>query len=862
QYFNPPVPFYTLQELMDAGMLVEDIFNGPALDNGFIKAEELEASHLKTVLRTSDIINRLMDIEGVIAVNNLLLSKFDAEGNIVKGAADPIWNNGKPIFDANKSSAAWLLFVSELHQPRLYFNLSRFLFYKNGLPFLPRMDEAYDTLTQLRGEAERPKIKNAPKDLPIPAGTFRHPEEYFPVQYSFPLTYGTGPEGLPSHASPLRRAQAKQLKAYLMVFEQLLGNTLAQVAHTADLFSLDPAVSRTYFTRLLDEDLIQGSLELFGGLYDLHPVGAETPTDIDHRRQKLLDSLTETVPEFQERRNRFLNHLMARYGEQFGEYALLLTNLQGQEVGLEHLIGDKISFLKAYPAISHDRGKAFNYTLNPCAPDNVSGLKKRISLLLGYPDLAFSWTVSGTAPGPFTITAFQLKDTLGLVWLEGNVNISDADEAVSKQKAFREIIVQLIQRNAYTIVAESGQLRLKIKDKNGNPLGQHPTLVKTEVAAEAIRDELLGWSSNERAMVVEHLLLRPKFPGDALFPACTDGPCHTCGDEDPYSFRLTFVMPGWTAPFNVNLDMRRFADRTIQQETPSHLLGKVCWVGNDGFVDNPCDQVVSELAALLQTKGLTSSGVRPTEAEACACALVIYTVFSAAFKLWYDDKTLNYIQADALKTALEAEFTAKVSPAGLSCTAVLEAALWVEIQEIMVKYFQQIALYGWQFERFEDAWCAWLTANAAFDWTEERLQERIEAILKANLLTSPAPAQPPKDELCSCATAILTKYGMGFYTWMDDNFKAGRALKDFTAFSPSPVTLCAGFTFKPGTATTIETLLKDRYTVYQEVSYRLWIIVNLLSKLRNTYPSATLHDCDDGSDQNPVRLGSTALGNL
>ena len=44
------------------------------------------------------------------------------------------------------------------------------------------------------------------------------------------------------------------------------------------------------------------------------------------------------------------------------------------------------------------------------------------------------------------------------------------------------------------------------------------------------------------------------------------------------------------------------------------------------------------------------------------------------------------------------------------------------------------------------------------------------------------------------------------------------------------------------------------------MSYRLWIVLDLLSKLRNTYPGATLHDCDDGSDENPVRLGSTALG--
>ena len=112
-----------------------------------------------------------------------------------------------------------------------------------------------------------------------------------------------------------------------------------------------------------------------------------------------------------------------------------------------------------------------------------------------------------------------------------------------------------------------------------------------------------------------------------------------------------------------------------------------------------------------------------------------------------------------------------------------------------------------------------------------------------------------------CAAAIVTKYGMDFHCWMDAKVQAGRALESFPPFTPDPITLCAGLTFKLGTETTITALLTDRYVEYKERSYRLRIVVNLLANLRNTYPGATLHDCDDGSDQNPVRLGKTALGN-
>jgi hypothetical protein len=630
QVFNPPVLFYTVQELMDAGVPVEDIFNGPGLSNGFIKSNELEKAGLRTVLRTSDILNHLMDIEGIVAVNNLMLTKYDSEGKILPGAADPDWNDGTPLFDADKVSASWLLFVSPLHQPRLYHNQSSFLFTKNGLPFKPRMDEAYDTLTQLRGEAERPKIKDASNDLPIPAGAYRNPEAYYPVQYGFPLTYGIGPDGLPSNASTLRRAQAKQLKAYLLVFEQILGNAFAQIAHTADLFSLDENVKHTYFAGKLGEAIIHGYHEIVAGLDETE-----------------LQGMVELQTEFSERRNRFLSHIMARFGEQFTDYALMLTNLEGRQIALDQLIHDKISFLKDYPRISHNRGKAFDYKEIPCSGANIPELLERVRLLLGE----------------------------------------------------------------------------------------------------------LGHALNQ-AIVVEHLLLRPKFPGDALYPACSEGSCELCGDEDPYSFRLTFVMPVRLEPFSTDMRMRDFAERTIRQETPSHLLAKICWVGND-------------------------SG---------------------------------------------------------------------------------------RFDRFEAAWCRWLEADAAIDWTEERLAERVESILTSSMGNSSDPGQPPKGELCRCAAAILTSYGMAYHDWMETNLRDGKkSLNDFTPFTPAPIdlaTLCTGLSFKTATAGAIEALLKERYHEYEEVSFRLRVLLNRLGELSNIYPVATLHDCDEGSDQNPVRLGKTALGSL
>lgn len=834
RYFNPPIHFYTLQELLDRGMPAEDIFNGPELTNGFLIAEEVEAAQLRTLLRTSDLINRIADIAGVVAVNNLLLTKYDDEGQPVTGAAD-----NTPAHNANKMSAQWTLEVSDRRQPRLYHAMSRFLFYKNGLPFLPRMDEARDTLIQLQGEAERPKIKDAANDLPVPAGVFRNPEDYYPVQYGFPLTYGIGYEGLPGHASALRRARARQMKAYLMCYEQLLVNNLAQVAHTADLFALDPTVQRTYFTRMIGEDLIRGAGELFSGL---------TP--------ERLDELAETEPEFLDRRNRFLNHLMARFGEQFGEYALLLHNAEGRKQAQERLIVDKIAFLKSYPLISHDRARAFDYRLDPNDAGNLPGLQWRVAKLLGYADTFFDWTGhTFSAPDQYQIS-FKILDYHGVEWLNGNTTLNALSLTEARRKTFETVTAQMLRPDFFALTPVGSQYRIELTLPGG--LAWHPVLFNTLAGAQAHVAGLMlsaprSFSGNERFIIVEHLLLRPKFPGDALYPVCSDHGCAPCGDQDPYSFRLTFVMPGWADPYNNNLDMRGFADRTIRQETPAHLLPKICWVGNDGLEPDPCHPVTLEIAAILNP-------ANPTDTGACHCGRVVFEVFSEVFVKWFETQKLEHCREAVWRGRLETIFAPVEPPAGLSC--MVSPATWAAIVELMLGHFTRTALYGWQFGRFEYAWKKWIEANNAFDWTELRLQDRMEAALReATASLSPAPGSA---DICAWAGVILSDYGARFYDWMDGLLETGKSLEEALVQAiPEPqIASFKGFAISPANQNILKGKLAHFYQNPKLItaSYRLWIVLDLLAKLRDVYPPATLHDCDDGSDVNPVRLNQTALG--
>ncbi|WP_216698881.1 hypothetical protein, partial [Arthrobacter sp. H20] len=132
RYLDPPVEFFSLDELRAAGAAVEAIFDGPELVNGFLTAEGPSDTELRGELRVSDILNRLIDIEGVVSVDNLLLTAYDAAGSPMTGIADPDWASGTSDFARDRTSASWLLYLPADHRPRLHRGLSRFLFASGG----------------------------------------------------------------------------------------------------------------------------------------------------------------------------------------------------------------------------------------------------------------------------------------------------------------------------------------------------------------------------------------------------------------------------------------------------------------------------------------------------------------------------------------------------------------------------------------------------------------------------------------------------------------------------------------------------------------------------------------------------------
>lgn len=373
KYFTPSVPFYTITQMLEKGYQVDAIFEGPALEHGFIDDKELERTDFFRDLHLSDLINTLSCIKGIQAITYLHL---------------PFSGFGKD--NSHLYFTRWIEFLrAEQKIARIKPALSQVVFckqreiitYYTGGAADRRPERMLKLFGDLKTLERKYKLEGVQTDFPVPAGEYMNLEDYYPITYSLPECYGVSEDGLPGSASPERKVQALQLRGYCMFFEQLLAGYLVQLNHLRDLFSFDDTVSHTYFTRVLAE--MNGLQDL---IIDQQNRGADHFDQIADDFRLVLEGITETNAMFLNRRNRFLDHLLARFSEDMGEYEALCRWLVPDNVE-QRLLGDKIRVLKdgEYVHISSERGLGYNYALaDSWDTSNVSGTERRVSRLLGF----------------------------------------------------------------------------------------------------------------------------------------------------------------------------------------------------------------------------------------------------------------------------------------------------------------------------------------------------------------------------------------------------------------------------------------------------------------------------------------------
>lgn len=573
RYLSPAVNFYSLKELLDKGWETQDIYNGVPLNNGFVDPKELEETQLRTHLYTSDVINLLMDIEGVLAVRNLLMTKYGHDGEPMDGFV----------------GQDWCMAISEYHKPVLSLSQSKIILFKNNYPFRARVSEVRDTLSVMRAQYVLGKHKGHDMDINLDTGRLRDTLSYWPVQYDLPAVYGVGQSGLPAHADTLRKAQQRQLKGYLQFFEQLLADFFAQLTNAKRLFSVED-IKQTYFAQYL------GDIKDTDGLLSDNLKTAINTGPASAQWQAIYERQTQ----YNERRNRFLDHLLARFAESFNDFALLRYQINYKEqtterISNEELIDAKIRTLKQYPELSANRSKAFNYfpqtdefdlaTNELWDTDNVSGLEKRVGALTGIQDVTrrFLYCIKHTeieceeenVDGEIRcMHRFEMTSRNGVVLTSSKFPAKEDAEAV-----LAKVIDTASAAGNYHFV--EGKIALLAGDET--VLETMDTFDDPETAAGIIEKLAAefgeGCGDPEGLHLIEHTLLRPRTAAFNLMNLCeVDADCRC--ELDPYSFRASVVLPYWPDHFD-QPSFRNYLENKLQEEAPAHIQIKVCWVNNE-----------------------------------------------------------------------------------------------------------------------------------------------------------------------------------------------------------------------------------------------------------------------------------------
>lgn len=578
----PPVHFYTIQELLDRGKTTDEIFEGPILDHGFIDEEEFCPVERRCFLRTSDIIQLLMDVPGILAVKEIsLLSFIEIPEDVEPAPGDQVVERDGVLYWYKEEP--WILELESLERYAADFDpaFSKFIFYKNGLPYFPNLEQVLELYQDKRARHFGKKLKGHEMDLPIPVGEFKNLEDYYPAQHDLPDNYFTGWNRVPDNRAPLRKAQARQLKAYLLFFEQLLANYLSQLAHLRELFSWEKSSElHSYFTQPVTEFADPGDL-----YQNLGTLEAD------------LEDIIETEATARSRKNRFLDHLIGRFSEDFTEYSLLMYSLfKNQAAG--RLITDKQAFLRDYPALSSRRAQGFDYRF-PERYDNLTGLQHRVYRLLGIYD-----DECEVGRRYFASPCFRIEsDTAGEeteYWIvlcdEDNPStlLFESIRCESRDQACA-LLDSLLPLGAdpdhWQFNSDENYWELvQFCEGETEALGHTtPEITSEQELADRVIAYFAAYAAREGFHVIEHILLRKRTLGDPFLPVEVHRPeedCDCVEVKDPYSFRATVLLPAYAGRFR-STRFRQHVERTLRLEAPAHVYLKICWI-------NHCQMVAFE----------------------------------------------------------------------------------------------------------------------------------------------------------------------------------------------------------------------------------------------------------------------------
>ena len=490
-----------VEELSEAEIIFTERYTGPILANYSLKSIRLK--NKTNEIYTSEIKDIIEAIPGVIAIEKLVVYK-----NGVK-CFDPIVTFEKdtyPILEKLINKEDISIYQLSIYRNNTYYEIDTDIFY-----------QLLDALTISDRKSYHDHRKHL-KSIPDGRFEFSDVKEYFSIQKEFPAVYGLRDRELPSNSTKKRFAQAKQLKAYLLLFEQLMANHLSQLAHVRKLYSIDKEEINTYFNQ------VPTDIPTLESVLDFDSLGS-----FNH----YLGTIAVTKDANIERKNQFLDHILARYGEEFDTTLLAkLHHLVNYKASKSSTVSDvlraKMEYAQQIVDLGYTRGKA-GVLINEEGEIKKSGLQKRIELLLSIEDRKTT-SLTSAIFNQASITKVKKVWAKKNIEIEGgsklrilsieddNYSSDDLEFYCKSYKDLKDLFLNAIKDSNYRIIQTMNVFSLffsvsgsEVPIKLYHSDSYDKCVAKKEKAIKHFTD--LNKKS-EGIYMVENILLRPKLTND------------------------------------------------------------------------------------------------------------------------------------------------------------------------------------------------------------------------------------------------------------------------------------------------------------------------------------------------------------
>ena len=570
-YLAPELRRVPLSTLMTAGLSPDAIFNGPLLRHGFIADEQLAPKPKAIVL--SDVVRVMVRTAGVISVRDVSVRAGDRVANGTDPTPIPVPETQIPRLETRP--------VDGRYPIRLWFN---------GSEVKPDPARVERELARLWKESRReyPLARQYLEYFSVPQGKYRDVETYYSIQNQYPAVYGINAYGLPENATDVRKGQARQLKGYLLAFEQLLADFFAQLANVRTLFETDDPLTPTYFYQGLESS-----------------VPNVLPLLQDDYRQGLA-RIVEESDAVVARRNRFLDLLLALYAERLDDDQMPFVSDFDHAAGM--LMRGKLDLLHNLVAATRRRGLGFDYR-GPPVPRNIAGMAIRSRIELGMAPLPPWRLCERLEEVGLVLTDEGAQHTIGgalgthAAHIEQNFTPLDL---LAEERPGATRSDELAEHAAASLRGHrASETFMRALAEGEIRLGTLPGDTMVTVACRAAPGspwQLVGkYASHERAIVVivllvklakdlidafrqlyivEHVLLRfgRRWHSDALGDRPEPEPPHSPPhDAFPYSFTITAVVsdaPPWLDP----VEYRAGVAEVIRRNAPAHVVAECCFL--------------------------------------------------------------------------------------------------------------------------------------------------------------------------------------------------------------------------------------------------------------------------------------------